>query len=182
MKICSTYKVRLTERNLAFSNTVELYRRAVDFFIGVMRSRPDSISECSTGSQAVNRVERLTIPTAKRPEVPYDFSAKFYKFPCYLRRNARNGLRRKHSHDSTGCVFLFFIIIANLIGHGLFIQIGCDVCNCLDGRSRRIHIADGCSDFLRVFYRRTAGQQEHGCHSTKTASKQTLTTPWSSAV
>ena len=88
MKICSTYKVRLTERNLAFSNTVELYRRAVDFFIGVMRSRPDSISECSTGSQAVNRVERLTIPTAKRPEVPYDFSAKFYKFPCYLRRSA----------------------------------------------------------------------------------------------
>lgn len=88
MKICSTYKVRLIERNLAFSNTVELYRRAVDFFIDVMRSRPDSISECSTGSQAVNRIEPLTIPTAKRPEVPYDFSAKFYKFPCYLRRSA----------------------------------------------------------------------------------------------
>ena len=88
MKICSTYKVRLTKGNLAFSHTVELYRKAVDFFIDVMRSRPDSISECSIGSQAVNRIEALTIPTVKRPEVPYDFSAKFYKFPCYLRRSA----------------------------------------------------------------------------------------------
>ena len=59
-------------------------------------SRPDSISECSIGPQAVSRIEPLTVPTAKRPEVPYDFSAKFYKFPCYLRRSAIRALERIH--------------------------------------------------------------------------------------
>lgn len=88
MKVCSTYKVRLTKGNEVFSYTVELYRKVVDFFIDVMRSRPEVIGECSTGPQAVNRIERLTIPTTKRPEVPYDFSSRFYKFPSYLRRSA----------------------------------------------------------------------------------------------
>lgn len=88
MKVCSTYKVRLTQGNGVFSDTVVLYRKAVDFFIGVMRDSPEAVAECKSGKDAVNVLERLTVLTPKRPETLYDFSAKFYKFPCYLRRSA----------------------------------------------------------------------------------------------
>lgn len=88
MRVCSTYSVRLSERCKAFEDTVVLYRQAVDFFIDVMRDKPDSVAECKSGSEAVNVIERLTVLSPKRPEVPYDFSSKFYKFPSYLRRSA----------------------------------------------------------------------------------------------
>lgn len=88
MRVCSTYSVRLYERCKAFEDTVILYREAVDFFIDVMRNSPESIAECKSGSEAVNVLERLTNPTEKHPVIPYDFSARFFKFPSYLRRSA----------------------------------------------------------------------------------------------
>lgn len=88
MSVCSTYSVRLSERCKAFEDTVVLYRQAVDFFIDVMRNKPESVAECKSGSEAVNILERLTVLSPKRPEAPYDFSVRFYKFPCYLRRSA----------------------------------------------------------------------------------------------
>ena len=72
----------------AFADTVRIYREAVDFFIGIMREYPEAVAECETAKKAMGIIERLTNPTAKHPDVPYDFSAQFYKFPCYLRRSA----------------------------------------------------------------------------------------------
>lgn len=72
----------------AFADTVRIYREAVDYFIGVMLLRPEAVAECDTAKKAMGIMEMLTIPTAKRPVVPYDFSARFYKFPSYLRRAA----------------------------------------------------------------------------------------------
>lgn len=71
-----------------FVDTVRIYREAVDFFIGIMRERPEAVAECETAKKAMGVMERLTVPTAKRPEVLYDFSSRFYKFPSYLRRSA----------------------------------------------------------------------------------------------
>lgn len=88
MKLSSTYSVRIGKEIKVFVDTVRIYREAVDFFIGIMRECPEAVAECKTSKKAMGVMERLTIPTAKRPEVPYDFSAKFYKFPSYLRRSA----------------------------------------------------------------------------------------------
>ena len=63
-----------------------------------VRQSPSLVDVCltewnliSTGKlqkERVNLVESLTVRTRQNPAVPYDFSAEFYKFPCYLRRAA----------------------------------------------------------------------------------------------
>lgn len=87
MDIFSTYSVKICHYNRIFLKTAELYRDAVDFFIGVCLAEWDHIGVLS-GLKRNNAVEKLTVRTKKRPEVPYDFSKSFYKFPSYLRRSA----------------------------------------------------------------------------------------------
>ena len=97
MRLSSTYSVRIGKEMKVFVDTVRIYRKAVDFFIGIMCECPEAFAECETAKKAMGLMERLTVPTAKHPEVPYDFSAKFYKFPCYLRRSAINEAFGKYS-------------------------------------------------------------------------------------
>ena len=87
MKIYSTYSVKILGRNRIFRETAAAYRSAVDFFIGISLKEWGSISRLK-GLRRNNEVEKYTIKTKKRPEVPYDFSKDFYKFPSYLRRAA----------------------------------------------------------------------------------------------
>ena len=87
MDIFSSYSVKIKHYNRIFMQSVKLYREAVDFFIQVCLDEWE-IFEKLTGVRAVNAMEKLTIRTAKRPVVKYDFSDKFYKFPSYLRRSA----------------------------------------------------------------------------------------------
>lgn len=88
MKINSSYSVRLGAIGARIEDTLEKYRGAVDFFIGVMDSSWARFSECDGGLAAGRLAERLCVPTAAHPLVERDFSAAFYKFPCYLRRAA----------------------------------------------------------------------------------------------
>ena len=88
MKIYSSYKVKIKHYNRIFDQTVRLYRDAVDFFIDVIDTEWDKIADISTSIRRVNAVEKLTIRTAKRPTVSYDFGKGFYKFPSYMRRAA----------------------------------------------------------------------------------------------
>lgn len=87
MKIYSTYSVKIVGRNRIFRQTVAGYRDAVDFFIRVSLNEWETLSRLK-GLRRNNGVERLTVKTKKRPEVAYDFSEGFYKFPSYLRRAA----------------------------------------------------------------------------------------------
>ncbi|MBQ9156718.1 MAG: IS200/IS605 family accessory protein TnpB-related protein [Eubacterium sp.] len=87
MKSYSTYKVKIREYNCIFKKTVEIYREAVDFYIAVCLREWKSLS-LFTGHRRNNAVEKLSVCTKKRPEVLYDFSKGFYKFPSYLRRAA----------------------------------------------------------------------------------------------
>ena len=88
MKLASTYSIRIKQSVHAFADTVRIYREAVDFFVGVMWQRPEAFAGCSTAHSAMSVAEHLCIPTAKHPAVPFDVSARFNKFPCYLRRSA----------------------------------------------------------------------------------------------
>lgn len=85
MNINTTYKVKIKDSHGAFNDTVELYRKATGFFIGVCLEKWDGISQL-TGTARNNMVEHLTITTKKNPSPKYPFP--FYKFPSYLRRAA----------------------------------------------------------------------------------------------
>lgn len=88
MKVMSTYSVKIKHYNEIFVQTAVLYRAAVDFFIGVMLKEWSCFGTLSQQTQAVNLAERLTVATANRPSVKYDFGKGFYKFPSYMRRAA----------------------------------------------------------------------------------------------
>ena len=100
MKIYSTYSVKILGRNRIFRETAAAYRSAVDFFIGISLKEWGSISRLK-GLRRNNEVEKYTIKTKKRPEVPYDFSKDFYKFPSYLRRAA---IAEALAYDGSGYV------------------------------------------------------------------------------
>ena len=91
MKLMSTYAVKISRsadlRN-TLSATAGIYRKAVDFFIGVCDREWDVISLRKMQTERVNAIESFTVKTSKRPAVPYDFGKDFYKFPSYLRRAA----------------------------------------------------------------------------------------------
>ena len=88
MKINSTYSVKIKHYSNIFKNTVLLYRDAVKFFIDVCLSEWDSVSVINNSKHRMTYVEDITVSTKSHPVVKYDFSDRFYKFPCYLRRAA----------------------------------------------------------------------------------------------
>ena len=86
MKLSMTYRVRTKGFNHIFNETVRLYRQAVSFFVDVCLKEWNRISVIQGQKIRSGFVESLTVKTKQNPVVPYDFSAKFYKFPSYLRR------------------------------------------------------------------------------------------------
>ena len=91
MKFMSTYAVKISrsaDLRSTLSATAGIYRKAVDFFIGVCDREWDVISLRKMQTEKVNAIESFTVKTSKRLAVPYDFGKDFYKFPSYLRRAA----------------------------------------------------------------------------------------------
>ncbi|MBS6560130.1 MAG: transposase [Clostridiales bacterium] len=88
MKLFSTCSVKIKHYNHIFKKTVELYQAAVDFYIVVCLKEWKNIVEIQGSNAQQMFLEQLTHRTKNRPEVKYDFSRDFYKFPSYLRRSA----------------------------------------------------------------------------------------------
>ena len=89
MKVTSTYSVRLRNFNRVFDDTVEVYRRAVDYFIELMMEHWEShFANLSHANDCVRVAEILSVRTIKRPMTAYNFCQDFDKFPSYLRRAA----------------------------------------------------------------------------------------------
>lgn len=88
MKINTSYKVKIYGYKRVFKTTVELYRQAVDFLIGVCLNEWNDIVKIESLMQRKSFVEKLVHKTKDRPFVKYDFDSPFYKFPNYLRRAA----------------------------------------------------------------------------------------------
>ena len=88
MNITSMYSVKIKEYRHIFKESIELYRSAVDFFIDVCLNEWGGITPIKGLKARQSYVETLTVPTAGRPNVVYNFNQKFYKMPCYLRRAA----------------------------------------------------------------------------------------------
>ena len=91
MDVFSSYSEQIKEHNGAFDASVRIYRAAVDFFIRVIDREWNTVSAFGTGTAGMKVVEAMTVTSAARRTVPYDFSKadkRFYKMPCYLRRAA----------------------------------------------------------------------------------------------
>lgn len=105
MDIYTTYSVRVNRYHRVFRDTVSLYRQAVDFFIRVILLEKEPVFSLKRQKERVNAVEQLSVTSAKRPEVRYDFGKKFYKFPSYYRRAA--------IAEALGCVSSYLSRIKN---------------------------------------------------------------------
>ena len=87
--IHSTYSVKIKHFNHIFTETVKIYRDAVDFFIDVCLHEW-SVLDTLHGRNKLSYLEKVTHRTRNHPSVRYDFDKRFYKCPSYLRRSAIN--------------------------------------------------------------------------------------------
>ncbi len=86
MKIYSTYSVKIKKYNHIFSETVSIYRDAVNFLMGICLTEWNSISIVKGSQAQMMEVEALCHKTKENPLPKYDFDSKFYKMPSYIRR------------------------------------------------------------------------------------------------
>ena len=89
MEIYSSYKVKIKHYNKIFSQTVEIYRRSVSFFIEICNKEWNQLKDLRN-LEKCSKIEKLTLQTKKNPNPKYNFNKFFYKMPSYLRRSAIN--------------------------------------------------------------------------------------------
>jgi IS605 OrfB family transposase len=89
MQIYTTYSVKIKHYNNIFKDTIIVYRHAVDYLIKVCLDKWDNIVTFK-GVSRLTYIETLIHATKDNPDPIYDFDAKFYKMPSYLRRGAIN--------------------------------------------------------------------------------------------
>lgn len=87
MNVISSYKVKIKDMNHCFNGTIYMYQEAISFFMDICQKEWSLLQNLSS-LKSVALMEKLTLVSAKRPSVPYDFNEHFYKMPCYLRRAA----------------------------------------------------------------------------------------------
>ncbi|MBR5999882.1 MAG: transposase [Oxalobacter sp.] len=90
MKIETAYKVKIMEAHGAFTDTVDVYRQAVDFLIPVVLAEWEQIKAIKDEHRKMMFVQGIVHHSKARPKPKYDFDTPFYKFPSYLRRAAIN--------------------------------------------------------------------------------------------
>jgi IS605 OrfB family transposase len=88
MDIFTAYDVKIKHYNHIFKDTVAVYRRAVDFLIAVCDAEWDTVLHLTGSHARLNYMEAVVHRTKEHPVPKYDFDARFYKFPSYLRRAA----------------------------------------------------------------------------------------------
>lgn len=90
MQIYTTYKVKIKHYNHIFKDTVTVYRNAIDYLINVCNVNWDELSKIDGSLNKQRYIETLVHATKDNPNPKYNFDAKFYKMPSYLRRGAIN--------------------------------------------------------------------------------------------
>ena len=85
MNIVKTAKLKITSHTKTLEPTLEIYRKALIFYIDVVKKEWDSLKELDNRRRLL-LLETISHKTKQHPEVKYNFDKDFYKFPCYLRR------------------------------------------------------------------------------------------------
>jgi hypothetical protein len=85
MNVIKTAKLKITSHTKTLEPTLEIYRKALSFYIDVVQKKCDSIRELGSSGKLL-LLETIIHKTRQNPEVKYDFDKDFYKFSGYLRR------------------------------------------------------------------------------------------------
>jgi hypothetical protein len=80
MKIYSTYSVKIKQYNHIFSETVTIYRDAVNFLMDVCLAEWDLVSAIKGNQAQMMYVESLCHKTKENSSPKYDFDSRFYTF------------------------------------------------------------------------------------------------------
>ena len=87
MQIISSYGVELRKQNIPIRQTLEIYRSAVSYLIGIYVQAWEELAEIPDVKRRFNAAERL-VHTTKKNHACFDFDIRFPKMPSYLRRSA----------------------------------------------------------------------------------------------
>jgi len=87
MQIISSYGVELRKQNIPIRQTLELYRSAVSYLIGIYVQVWEELAEIPDAKRRFNAAEHL-VHTTKKNHACFDFDIRFPKMPSYLRRSA----------------------------------------------------------------------------------------------
>ncbi len=87
MQIISSYGVELRKQNIPIRQTLEIYRSAVSYLIGIYVQVWEELAEIPNAKRRFNAAEHL-VHTTKKNHACFDFDIRFPKMPSYLRRSA----------------------------------------------------------------------------------------------
>ena len=87
MQIISSYGVELRKQNIPIRQTLEIYRSAVSYLIGIYVQVWEELAEIPDAKRCFNAAEHL-VHTTKKNHACFDFDIRFPKMPSYLRRSA----------------------------------------------------------------------------------------------
>lgn len=97
----TSYSVKIKHYNHILQNTLNIYRSAVDFYVGICFREWDTIERIHGCLGRKTYIEQISHTTRNNLKPKYNFDAQFYKFPTYLRRAAiANALGCVSSHKS----------------------------------------------------------------------------------
>ena len=85
MQIISSYGVELRKQNIPIRQTLEIYRSAVSYLIGIYVQVWEGLAEIPDAKRRFNAAEHL-VHTTKKNHACFDFDIRFPKMPSYLRR------------------------------------------------------------------------------------------------
>ena len=86
MQITKTAKLKITTHTKIFDETIDIYNKALSFYIDVANKEWDNLEQFVSSKDKLNYIESITHLTSKHTNIKYDFDKEFYKFPSYLRR------------------------------------------------------------------------------------------------
>ena len=87
MNITSSYQVQIIGTSNLFRPTIKIYREALSYLINIYHKEWEALSAIKSAKSRFNEAEHL-VHTTKTNKAKYDFDARFYKMPSYLRRSA----------------------------------------------------------------------------------------------
>ena len=87
MQIISSCGVELRKQNIPIRQTLEIYRSAVSYLIGIYVQVWEELAEIPDAKRRFNAAEHL-VHTTKKNHACFDFDIRFPKMPSYLRRSA----------------------------------------------------------------------------------------------
>ena len=85
MQIVSSYGVEVKKQNIPIRHTLDIFRKAVSYLIGVYAESWEELSEIGNTQKRFNEAEHLVHET-KKNRARFAFDRHFPKMPSYLRR------------------------------------------------------------------------------------------------